>query len=172
MPSRLGIIVLLVVWIAQVVCVAPMAEADPGFCGLTAWVQVEDWRVLIAYQAPRLALGQRCGRGRGRRRRVRRIRWRRRRLRQGVIVWHRLKPVLEELVKDELGDQTDSVSGFRLPVQVVVVTPDYSQTLCTNCGGPTKCKRSYYSHPQEINLEQSTILQVYREVRECRNATC
>jgi len=172
MPSRLGAIVLLVVWIAQLVSVAPMTGAGVGFFESTAWMQVEDWRVLIVYQAQRLALGQRCRRGRGRRRCIRRIRQRRRRLRQGVIVWRRLKPVLEELVAAEMGCQAGGVSGFRLPVQVVVVTPDYSQTVCPECSGPTKCKRSYYIHPQDIHLEQPTVLQVYREVRECRDERC
>jgi transposase len=128
--------------------------------------------VLIAHQVQQLALGQRCGRGRRKRRRVRRIRYRRRRLQQEMIIWRRLKPVLEELVKREQGDQTESVSSFRLPVQIVVVTPDYSQTLCPDCGRPTKCKRTYHSHPQDINLKQPTVLQVYREVRECRDAAC
>jgi transposase-like protein len=147
-------------------------EVDPGSCGVTVWVQVENWRVLIFHQAQQLALGQRCRRGQGRRRRVRRIRRRRRWLRQGIIVWHRLKPVLEELVTTEIESQVGSVSGFRLPVQVVVVTPDYSQTPCPDCGGPTKCKRSYYIHPQDINLEQPTVLQVYREVRQCCDEGC
>jgi transposase-like protein len=89
-----------------------------------------------------------------------------------MIVWRRLKPALEELVKGEQRDQTDGVSSLRLPVQIVVVTPDYSQTLCPDCGGPTKCKRTYHCHPQDINLEQPTVLQVYREVRECCDATC
>jgi len=124
----------------------------------TAWVQVEDWRVLIVHRAQQLALGQQWGRGRGRGRRVRRIRRRRRRLRQGAIVWRRLKPVLEELGTAEMGSQVGSASGFRLPMQVVVVTPDYSQTPCPDCGGPTKCKRSYYIHPHDINLEQPTVL--------------
>ena len=171
MPSRLGTIVLLVAWIAQVICVAPMAEAAPGCCGFTAWVQVENWQVLIAHQGQQLALRQRCGQGRGKRQRVWRVR-RRRRLRQELIVWRELRPVLEELVKEELETQAGSGSGFRLPVQVVVVTPDYSQTVCQDCGGPTKCQHSYHSHPQDINLEQPTILQVYREVRECCDATC
>ena len=172
MPSRLGSIVLLVVWIAQVVCAVPVAEAAPVSCGFTAWVQVENWQVLIAHQVQQVALRQRCGRGRGRRRRVRRIRRRRRRLQQEVIVWRRLKPVLEELIKEDPGDQTDSVSGFRLLVQAVLVTPDYSHTPCPGCGGPTKCKRSYHIHPQDINLEQPTVLQIYREVRECCDRRC
>jgi len=172
MPSRLGTIVLLVVWVAQVVCVSPMVGAEGGLFGSTAWVQVEDWRVVVVYQAQQLALRQRCGRGRGRRRCIRRIRRRRRRLRQGFIVWRRLKPVLEELVREELGAQAGSIAGLCLPVQVVVVTPDYSQTVCPDCGGPTKCKHSYYIHPQEIDLEQPTVLQVYREVRECCDPMC
>jgi transposase-like protein len=91
---------------------------------------------------------------------------------QEVIVWRRLKPVLEDLIREKPGDQTESISRFHLPVQVVVVTPDYSQTLCAECGGPTKCKRSYYSHPQDINLEHPTVLQIYREVRECCDKSC
>lgn len=172
MSSRLGTIISLVVWITQVACVAPMAEVDPGCCGVTVWVQVENWRMLIFQQTQQLALGQRCRRGRGRRRRVRRVKRRRRRLRQGIIVWHRLKPVLEELVTTEIESQVGNVSGFRLPVQVVVVTPDYSQTRCPDCGGATKCNRSYYIHPQDINLEQPTVLQVYREVRQCCDEDC
>jgi transposase-like protein len=176
MPDRLGTIVLLVVWIAQVACAAPMTGAGTGFFESTAWVQVEGWRVLVVHQAQRLALGQRCGRGRrtayASRRRLRRVRRHRRRLRQGVMVWERLKPVLEELVKEETEVLTGSVSDFRLPVQVVLVTPDYSQTVCPDCGGPTRRKRSYYIHPQDINLEQPTVLQVYREVRECRDRKC
>jgi transposase-like protein len=90
--------------------------------------------------------------------------------------------VLAELVREErerqAGElvgakaQSGGLSTFRLPVQVVVVTPDYGQTLCPDCGGPTKCKRSYYIHPQDINLEQPTILRVYRQVRECRDPSC
>jgi transposase-like protein len=90
--------------------------------------------------------------------------------------------VLEELVREEwvcqaggaVGREAKSggLSSFHLPVQVVVVTPDYSQTPCPDCGGPTKCKRSYYIHPQDIDLEQPTILQVYREVRACCDASC
>jgi len=57
-------------------------------------------------------------------------------------------------------------------MQVVVVTPDYNQVTCPDCGGATRCKRSYYSHPQDIDLERPTILQVYREVRECCGESC
>jgi transposase len=57
-------------------------------------------------------------------------------------------------------------------MQVVVVTPDYNQVTCPDCGGATQCKRSYYSHPQDIDLERPTILQVYREVRECGDESC
>jgi len=71
-----------------------------------------------------------------------------------------------------MGAQAGSVLDFRLPVQVVLVTPDYSQTMCPDCGGPTKCKRSYYIHPQDINLGQPTVLQVYREVRQCCDKRC
>jgi transposase len=98
------------------------------------------------------------------------------------MVWRRLKAALEELVQEKAVRQADEVvametrhsglSGFHLPVQVVVVTPDYSQTPCPDCGGPTKCKRSYYIHPQNIDLERPTILQIYREVRECCNPIC
>ena len=90
--------------------------------------------------------------------------------------------MLAELVPEETVRQTgglvgmeaqsSGLSAFRLPVQVVVVTPDYRQTPCSDCGGPTKCKRSYYIHPQDIDLERPTILQVYREVRECCDPTC
>jgi transposase len=89
-----------------------------------------------------------------------------------VGVWRRLKPVLEELVKEETEAQIGGISSFRLPVQVKVVTPDYSQTRCPDCDGPTECKRSYYIHPQDIHLEQPTMLQVYREVRECCAESC
>jgi transposase-like protein len=176
MPGRLGIIVLLVVWIAQVAYAAPMTGGEAGSFESTAWVQMEDWEVLVAYQARQLTLGQRGRRGRrpacADRRRLRRVRRHRQRLRQGVMVWRRLKSVLEELVKAEVGSLAGDVSGFRLPVQVVLVTPDYTHTPCPDCGGPTKCKRSYYIHPQDINLEQPTVLQVYREVRECRDRKC
>jgi hypothetical protein len=93
-----------------------------------------------------------------------------------------LKPVLEELVREEAVRQTGGtvsrkvkggrLSGFHLPVQVVVIKPDYSQTRCPECGGPTKCKRSCYSHPQDIDLERPTVLPVYRKVRECCAENC
>jgi hypothetical protein len=190
MLGRLGTIILLVVWIGQMGSVAPMAGAGGGGArpalseveGCTAWVQVEDWRAWVVYQIEQLALRQRCGRRRGRRRRIRRIRRRRRWRRRSIVVWHRLKPVLEALVREEtvreasvlVGTNTQAgrISDFRLPMQVVVVTPDYSQTKCPDCGGATKCKHSYYSHPQDIDLERPTVLQVYREVRECRNENC
>ena len=166
MLGRLGTIILLVVWIGQVASVAPLEEAGAGEPRCTALVQVEDGRALVVYQVQRLALGQRRGQRRGGRRLIRRIK-RRRRL--PVAVWHRLKPVLEELVREETVCQAGGavgreakrggLSGFHLPVQVVVVTPDYSQTPCPDCGGPTKCNRSYYIHPQDIDLEQPTILQ-------------
>jgi hypothetical protein len=114
---------------------------------------------------------------------MRRLRRRRRRRRQRpVVAWRALKPVLEELVREETVRQTgesvgteaegSGLSAFHLPVQIVVVTPDYSQAVCPDCGGPTKCKRSYYIHPQDIYLGQLTILQVYREVRECCDPSC
>jgi transposase len=141
-------------------------------------VQAKDWRALVVYQARRSVLGLCCGRRRGRRR----VRRRYRRRRRWDIAWRRLKPVLEELVREEAVCQageavarevkSDGLSNFHLPVQVVVVTPDYSQTPCPDCGGPTKCKRSYYIHPQDIDLERPTVLQVYREVRECCDPSC
>jgi transposase-like protein len=140
--------------------------------GCEALASGEDWRVQVVYQAQRLALGQRRGPRRGGQRLVRRIKRRRRRRWWQVAVWHRLKPVLEELVTTKVEAQAGSATGFRLPVQVVVVTPNYGQTLCPDCGGATKCKRSYYIHPQDINLEQATVLQVYREVRECCDESC
>jgi hypothetical protein len=70
MSSRLGIIVLLVVWIAQVVYVGAMAGAQVGLLESVVWVQVEDWQVLLVYQARQLAPGQRCGQRRGRLRRA------------------------------------------------------------------------------------------------------
>ena len=85
--------------------------------------------------------------------------------------------VEEEIVREtsvlvETKAQGERIRGFRLPMQVVVVTPDYSQTICPDCGSATKCKRAYYSHPQDIDLERPTVLQVYREVRECCNENC
>ncbi len=174
MSSRLGTIILLVVWIAQVINVAPMTGTGVEY-EFTAWAQVESGRTLVVHQARQLTPGQRCRRGRGRQgsrsrrqRHTRRIR----RRRQSVAVWRRLKPVLEELVTAKVGVEAGSTSGFRLSVQVEVVTPDYSQTRCPSCGGATKSKRSYYSHPQDINLEQPTVLQVYRQVRECCDPNC
>ncbi len=199
MLGRLGTIVLLVVWVWQVACVAPMEGAGAGQPradlgrstlltgnsaeGHTAWVQVEDGCALVVYQARRLTPGQRRGARRGGGGRIRRTRrGRRPRRRRSVIAWRPLKPVLEELVWEEVERristsvepeaQTDGLSGFRVPVQIVVVTPDYSQTVCPDCGGPTKCKRPYYIHPQDIDLERPTVLQVYREVRECRDPAC
>ena len=202
MLGRLETIVLLVVWIGQMSGAAPSGEAvasDPrptlrltpllGISsaagafpaeGCTAWVQMEDWRALIIYQAQQPVLEQYWGQKRRRRRPIRRTR-RRRRWRL-VVVSRRLKPVLEDLVRKEVVYQTrgeacretksDELSSFHLPVQVMVVRPDYSQTKCPDCGGPTKCKRSYYIHPQDIDLEQPAVLQVYREVRECCDPTC
>jgi hypothetical protein len=161
-------------------CIALMEGMGGGDPRCTVWVQMEDWRALIIYQAQRPVLEQYWGQKRRRRRPIRRTR-RRRRWRL-VVVSRRLKSVLEELVREEVVYQTsggacretksDELSSFHLPVQVVVVTPDYSQTACPDCGGPTKCKRSYYIHPQDIDLERPTILQVYREVRECCAPTC
>ena len=181
MIGRLGTIILLVVYIGQVGCVTPMERSEVGVFVVMVWVQVEDVRAQVADQVQRLALGQRSGRRRGKQRRIRRIRRRWRRQRQ-VIVWRRLKTVSEELVKEEIVRETseleetkaqgEGITDFRLPLQIVVVTPDYSQTKCPNCGETTKCKRSYYSHPQDIDLERPTVLQVYREVRQCCNENC
>ena len=199
MLGRLGTIVLLVVWVWQVAGVAPLEGTGAGgsraalsrstlptgnsAAGPTAWRQGEDWRAVVVYQAQRLTPGQRRGARRGGGGRIRRVRRRRRQgRRRSVIAWRALKPVLDELVWEEAMRQTSTsveseggaagLSGFRLPVQIVVVTPDYSQTVCPQCGGPTKCKRSYYIHPQDIDLGRPTVLQVYREVRECRDPTC
>jgi len=200
MLGRLGTIILLVVWIGQIARVASSAEgvaddlrsalptrhargASPSEAeGCMAWVQVEDGRAWVVYQAHRLVLGQCRGRRRGRRRPIRRFRRRRRRGRRRVAAWRRLEPVLEEWVREERVCQTGGAaekeaksggwSAFHLPVQIVVVTPDYSQTKCPDCGGPTKCQRSYYIHPQDIDLERPTVLQVYRKVRECCDPTC
>lgn len=149
---------------------------------LTVWLSGE-WQVLLAAiraQARQPALERGHGQGRRKkRRRIQRGRRRRRRHRRlpSVVAWRQLKPVLEEMAREasssvETEAESDGVTSFRLAVQVVVVTPDYTQTLCTTCGGPTKYKRSYHNHPQDINLEQPTILQVYREVRECRDPAC
>jgi len=154
----------------------PMAES------LTAWLSGE-WQVLLATiraQARQPALERGHGQGRRKkRRRTRRVRRRRRRHRwlPSVVAWSQLKPMLEEMAREasssvETEAESNGVTSFRLAVQVVVVTPDYTQTLCTTCGGPTKYKRPYHNHPQDINLEQPTILQVYREVRECLDPAC
>jgi transposase-like protein len=157
-------------------CIAPMEGMEGGDPKYIVWVQMEDWRALILYQAQRAMLEQYWGPKRKRRRSIRRNRCRgRKRL---VVVWRRLKSVLEELVREEAVNQTggvvcgDELSALHVPVQVVVLMPDYSQTVCPDCGGPTKCKRSYYNHPQDIALEQPTILQVYRQVRECCDPNC
>ena len=128
----------------------------------TAWLSGE-WRAILTamrIQARQPALGSRHGQGRRKRWRVRvRRRRRRRRGLPSAVAWRQMKPVLEEIVQEaipslETEAEPAGVTSFRLPVQIVVVTPDYSQTLCTACGGPTKYNRSYYSHPQDINLEQ------------------
>lgn len=147
----------------------------------TAWLGKE-WRVVLAairVQARQPALECRHGQGRRKRRHIRWVRRRRRHHRwlPAAVAWRQLKPVLQEVVREasslvETEAEPDGVTSLRLPVQVVVVTPDYGQTLCTACGGPTKRKRFYYAHPQDINLERPTILQVYREVRECLDPAC
>jgi len=179
MLNRLGTIILLVVWIGQVGSVVPTVGVGGSEFRNTARMQMEDWRAWVAYQVRRLALKQR---GSGRRRRRRRIRRVKRRRRRRVVVWYRLKAAIEELVEEEIVRETsvlvetkaqgESISDFRLPMQVVVVTPDYSQAVCPDCGSATKYKHSYYSHPQDIDLERPTVLQVYREVRECCNENC
>jgi transposase-like protein len=120
----------------------------------------------------------RCGRRGPRRQR------RAQRQRATLVAWCQLQPVLStgptrqtliqeaRVTEETTATREGSAAGFLLPIQIVVVNPDYSQTMCQLCGGPTKCKRSYYSHPQDINLEQPTILQVYREVRECLDPAC
>jgi len=140
------------------------------------WLSGEWWPILatIRIQARQPALECGHGQGRRKRRRIQRARrrcWRHRRL-PSAVAWWQLKPVLEEVVREarplvETEAEPGGVTSLRLAVQIVVVTPDYDQTLCTTCGGPTKYYGSYYNHPQDINLELPTILQVYREVREC-----
>jgi len=174
MLNRLGTIILVVVLIGQVGSITPTVGVGGSEFRSTAWMQREDWRAWVAYQVRRLALEQRSGGRRRRRRCIRRVK-RRRRL---AVVWYRLKPAMEEVVKEEIVKETSvlvktkAISDFGLPMQVVVVTPDYSQTVCPDCGSATKCKHSYYSHPQDIDLERPTVLQVYREVRECCNENC
>lgn len=142
----------------------------------TAWPSGEWWAILavIRAQAHQPALGSRHGQGRRKRLHIRLVRRRHRRHRRppSAVAWRQLKPVLEEMVREasplvETEAKPSGVTSLRLAVQIVVVTPNYDQTLCTTCGGSTKYHHSYYNHPQDINLEQPTILQVYREVREC-----
>jgi transposase len=147
----------------------------------TAWPSGE-WRAILAVirvQAHQPAPGSRHGQGRRKRRRIRRVRRRRQRHRRlpSAVAWRQLKPVLEEMAREasssvETEAEPAGVTSLRLAVQIVVVTPDYDQTLCTTCGGPTQYHHSYYNHPQDINLEQPTILQLYREVRECLDPAC
>ncbi|RKY55066.1 MAG: hypothetical protein DRP96_13000 [Candidatus Neomarinimicrobiota bacterium] len=146
----------------------------------------EEWRVVLARMDVRYRhLVIECFHGQGRRRRwrFRRLRRHRRRHRWlSAVAWRKLKRVPERIVQKEIGQaitplmeteaQAGALPGFRLPVQIVVVTPDYSQTVCPDCGGPTKRKRSYHIHPQDVNLEQPTVLQVYREVRKCCDSEC
>jgi len=162
----------------------------PGFPGplaggLVAWWPVErsTTPAAIRAQARQRPRPYRYGAVRQRRRWRHRVQ-RGRRDRRGqrwqttAVAWRQLQPVLQELVQEvRAAEETAAVgegdaTGFRLPVQIVVVNPDYSGTRCRVCGQATKCKRSYYSHPQDINLEQPTILQVYREVRECVDPAC
>jgi len=151
----------------------------------TAWLD-EAWRViLVAIRVQARQLAVECRRDRGgrqgggkRRGKKKGRRGRRRSRRPGVVVvWRPLASELREVVQEarrptDTAVEPQAGSDFRLAVQMVVVTPDYSQTLCRACGGPTKCKRAYYIHPQDINLEQPTLLQVYREVRECLDPEC
>jgi transposase len=180
MSDRLGTIVLLFVLIWQMAIIVQIEGMGGGDPRCMVWVQMEDWRALIIYQAQGSVLGQYWGQKRRGRRPIRRNRSRRRK--RLVVVGRRLKSVLQELVREDVVYQAGGAackeaqggewSGFHVPVQVVVLTPDYSQTVCPDCGGPTKCKRSYYIHPQDIDLEQPTILQVYRQVRECCDPSC
>ncbi|MBN1428414.1 MAG: hypothetical protein JXB07_08515, partial [Anaerolineae bacterium] len=74
-----------------------------------------------------------------------------------------MKPALKELVEAAVEEtEPGNLSNFRLSMQIVVVIPDYSRTLCPICGGPTRCHHSYYIHPQDIDLARPTVLQVYR----------
>jgi transposase len=139
--------------------------------------RVEEWWAVLAEaekQSCLLAGRRPCKRGD--KQRVKRRGWRARKW-LVRLAWRQLKPMLREVVKElvtveQLGTEPKGSAAFCQPMQIVVVTPDYSQTRCEICGGATKCKHSYYSHPQDINLEQPTVLQVYREVRECLDSTC
>ena len=172
MSSRNGIIILLMMWIVPVSSVMTMVEAGLGFFMRIGWVEEVDWRVWVVYPARQLALGYGYGRGRRVVLRRRGRKGKRQQEQPGVIDWEQLKPALEEVLQVEEQPDAGGVSNFRIPVQMVVVMPDYSQTTCRKCGGPTRCKRSYYIHPQDIDLAQPTVLQVYREVRECCNQKC
>ena len=175
-------------WSASAIVYGAVQVGSPVVLGYSSWLPVplaelltgwlsEAWQVLLATiraQARRPALERGHGQGRRKRRRTRRVRRRRRRHRRlpSVVAWSQLKPVMEEMAREasssvETEAEPEGITSFRLAVQIIVVTPNYDQALCTTCGGPTKYEHSYYNHPQDINLEQPTILQVYRELREC-----
>jgi transposase-like protein len=172
MSSRNGVIILLMMWIVPVASVMTMTEAGLGLFTRIGWVEEVDRRGWIVYPARQLALGYGYGRERRAVLRRRARQGKRQQEQPGVIDWELLRPALGEVLQVEEKPDAGGVSSFRLPVQVIVVTPDYSQTICRQCGGPTQCKRTYYIHPQDIDLAQPTVLQVYREVRECCNQKC
>lgn len=170
MSSRLGAIIELMMGIVPVICVVPTRREGLGLLRGAGWDQIEDWQGWIIYCARQLALGY-GNRGRRRSRLSRKILRRRqggrRRKDRGG-----LQSALREWLQAEEESGTGNLSNFRIPVQVVIVIPVYSQTVCPACGSTTRCKRGYYIHPQDINLEKPTVLQVYREVRECCNKGC
>jgi hypothetical protein len=65
MLSRLGTIILLVVWIGQAGSVAPPVGVGGSESRYTARMQMEDWRAWVAYQVRRLALEQCSSQRRG-----------------------------------------------------------------------------------------------------------
>jgi len=97
-------------------------------------------------------------------------------------VLSRLKPVLKAEVNElppgklkvaegqgkEAQDFEAVLGQFRQGIEIVVVKPEYNGCQCVRCGGQqTKCLKSYYNHPWEASLERPTVLEVYREVRQC-----
>lgn len=100
-------------------------------------------------------------------------------------VLRRLKPVLKagvtELRQAEMeaaekvegqggaAEEFEAVLGqLSQGIEIVVVKPDYNSCRCVRCGGEeTRCLKSYYNHPWEASLECPTVLEVYREVRQC-----
>ena len=104
-------------------------------------------------------------------------------------VLRHLKPVLTEALDEaaqssqtrelESGSAVEAASSqprveasgltqFEQRIEIVVVTPDYTDCRCPQCAGPTKKLRSYYNHPWEADLDHATVLEVYREIRRCR----